>query len=151
MTLNTQPRLEHLQLQPIVVIAPDEPLNLAARLMRSSNISSLVVNEPTRPVSILTERDLTRALADGLDASTPVAAVASPNPQTIGADATAVDAATCMLRDGIRHLVVTRSNRAIGVVSMRDVLGLLLQTVTPDAVYVMVKQAWYDIPENWLG
>jgi len=119
--------------------------------MRSSNISSLVVNEPGRTVSIVTERDLTRALADGLESDTPVTAVASARPLTVTADSTVTDAATRMLRDGVRHLVVTRGDRAVGVISIRDVLGALLQTVTPEAVFVMVKQTWCDLPENWLG
>lgn len=70
---------------------------------------------------------------------------------TIDADTTVIDAATRMLRESVRHLVVTRGNRAVGVVSMRDVLGVLVQTLTPDAVYVMIRQAWCDLPENWLG
>jgi CBS domain-containing protein len=151
MTLDTQPRIDDLSLRPIVTIAPDDSLRTAARTMRSNNISSLVVNEPGKPVSILTERDLTRALADGVEANARVAALASPNPLTVAADSTAIDAATRMLRDGIRHLIVTRGDRAVGVVSIRDLLGALVQTLTPDAVFVMVQQAWSDLPENWLG
>jgi signal-transduction protein with cAMP-binding, CBS, and nucleotidyltransferase domain len=151
MTLDTQPRIGDLTLLPIVTIAPGESLRAAARAMRSSNVSSLVVNEPATPVSIVTERDLTGALADGLAPDTAVAAVASPGPLTVAADATAIDAATRMLREGVRHLVVTRGNRAVGIISIRDLLGALLQTLTPNAVYVMVQQAWCDLPENWLG
>jgi hypothetical protein len=44
-----------------------------------------------------------------------------------------------------------RAMRAVGVVSMRDLLGGLVQTLTPDAVHVMIRQAWCDLPENWLG
>jgi signal-transduction protein with cAMP-binding, CBS, and nucleotidyltransferase domain len=152
MALDTQPRVHELSLRPIVTITPEDSLRSAARTMRSNNISSLVVNEPAKPVSILTERDLTRALADGVDPDTPLAALASSNPLTVAADATAIDAATRMLCEGVRHLVVTSGNRAVGVVSIRDLLGILVQSLTPDAVYVMVRQAaWCDIPENWLG
>jgi signal-transduction protein with cAMP-binding, CBS, and nucleotidyltransferase domain len=146
MTLDVQPRIGDLALRPIVTIAADQSLRSAARVMRSSNVSSLVVSAPVTPVSIITERDLTRALAEELDPDSSVAAVASPNPLTVAADATAMDAATRMLRDGVRHLVVTRGNHAVGVVSIRDVLGALVQTLTPDAIYVMIRQAWRDLP-----
>ena len=66
-------------------------------------------------MSILTERDFTRALAEGLAPDTPVAALASPHPLTIAAGSTVTDAATRMLRDGVRHLIVTRGNHAVGV------------------------------------
>jgi signal-transduction protein with cAMP-binding, CBS, and nucleotidyltransferase domain len=151
MTLDTELRMEDLALRPIVTIAPGESLRSAARTMRSWNIASLVVNEPAKPVMIVTERDLTHSLADGLDPDAPVATVASAHPLTIAADMAAVDAATRMLREGVRHLIVTRDNRAIGVVSIRDLLGALVQALTPDAVYVFVQQAWCDPPENWLG
>jgi len=151
MTLDTQPRLADLSLRPIVTIGPDEPLRTAAQVMRTSNVSSLVVNQPTKPIAIITERDITRAVADGRDPGTAVIALASPNPLTIPADATAIDAATRMLGEGVRHLVVTSGDRAVGIVSIRDILGALTQTLTPDAVYLMIRQAWCDLPNNWLG
>jgi CBS domain-containing protein len=151
MALDAQLRMDDLVLRPIVTIGPDETLLSAARAMRSSNISSLVVNEPTNPVMIVTERDLAHAIADGLDPDALVATVASVSPLTITAGATAVEAATRMLREGVRHLVVTQGNRAVGVVSIRDLLGALVQALTPEAVYVFIQQAWCDLPETWLG
>jgi CBS domain-containing protein len=151
MTLDTQPRVDDLSLRPIITIGPDEPLRTAAQVMRSNNISALVVNQPTKPVAIFTERDLTRAVADGVDLGAPVITVASPNPLIIRADATATEAATRMLREGVRHLVVIRDDRAVGIVSIRDLAGALVQALTPDAVYLMIQRAWCDLPENWLG
>ena len=43
------------------------PLATAARLMRAEGVSSLVVGLPGELVSVVTERDLCGALADGLD------------------------------------------------------------------------------------
>jgi CBS domain-containing protein len=148
--LDTQLRIQDLTLRPIVTIGPDESLRTAARTMRTSNVSSLVVSEPAQPVSIVTERDLTDALADGVDPDEPLSTIASPNPRTIPADATALDAATRMLREGVRHLVVTRGHHAVGVISIRDLLGALVQNLTPEAVHVMVQQAWCDLPESWI-
>jgi signal-transduction protein with cAMP-binding, CBS, and nucleotidyltransferase domain len=62
-----------------------------------------------------------------------------------------MDVATLMLREGVRHLVVTRGRRAIGVVSMRDALAALVKAVTPDTVFVMLERMQVDAPGNWLG
>lgn len=151
MALDTHLRIADLSLRPIVTIGPDETLRTAAQIMRTSNVSALVVNQPDTPIAILTERDLTSATANGLDPSTAVTTMASPRPFTVPADATAIDAATRMLRDSVRHLIVTHDHRAIGIVSIRDLLGALIQTLTPDAIHLLIHQAWSDPPENWLG
>jgi CBS domain-containing protein len=119
--------------------------------MRAHDISALVVGRPGELVSIVTERDLTQALSDGLPPATAVTAVASPEPLTVPPDAAIVDAAMLMLRHGVRHLVVARGRHAIGVLSMRDVLAALVAAVTPDTILVMLEQLHVDPPELWLG
>jgi CBS domain-containing protein len=151
MTLDTQLRVEHLQLRPIVTIGPDEPLRTAAQVMHTHQIASLVVSEPAQPVEIVTERDLTRALATGLDPDAPVNAIASPSPVTVPVEATAIEAAKRMLLHDVRHLVVTRDERAIGVVSIRDLLRVLVDANTPQTIYAFIQQASHDLPDTWLG
>ena len=145
------PRIEDLTLGPIVSVGPESSLQAAASVMRAHNISSVVVSGPGEPVSILTERDLARAFSEDCEPATRVAALASSHPLTIPADATAMDAATLMLREGVRHLVVTRGERAVGVVSVRDLLTVLVQTVTPETVFLMLQRVECDASELWLG
>jgi CBS domain-containing protein len=145
------PRVEELGLRPVVAVASSAPLNQAARVMRAHDISALVVGEPGGLVAIVTERDLTRALADGRAPDAEVATIASADPMTVPPDATVMDVAMLMLREGVRHLVVARGGRAIGVVSMRDALAALVRTVTPDTVFVMLERIHVDAPELWLG
>ena len=145
------PRVDDLRLRPAVAVAADAPLDQAARIMRAHNISALVVGEPGELVSIVTERDLTQALADARPHETKVGAIASADPLTVPLDATVMDVATLMLREGVRHLVVTRRGHAVGVVSMRDALTALVKAVTPDTVFVMLERMEIDTPEVWLG
>ena len=93
--------------------------------MRAHNISALVVGEPHELVSIVTERDLTQALADARPEEIEVGTIGSVLPLTVSPDATVMDVVTLMLREGVRHLVVTRGDRAVGVRSMRDALAAL--------------------------
>ncbi len=145
------PRVADLRLRPAVAVAPDASLDQAARIMRAHNISALVVGEPGGLVSILTERDLTQALADARPRETDVGAIASADPLTVAPDDTVMDVATLMLREGVRHLVVTQGDRAVGVVSMRDALAALVKAVTPDTVFVMLERMETEAPEMWLG
>jgi CBS domain-containing protein len=150
-TNHVVPRVADLQLRPPVAIAPNAPLDQAARIMRAHNISALVVGEPGELVSIVTERDLTQALADARPQETEVGVIASADPLTVAPDATVMDVATLMLREGVRHLVVARGDRAVGVVSMRDALAALVKAVTPDTVFVMLERMQVEAPEIWLG
>jgi CBS domain-containing protein len=145
------PRVNDLRLRAAVAIAPNAPLDQAARIMRAHNISALVVGTPGELVSIVTERDLTQALADAHPPETEVGAIASADPLAVSPDATVMDVATLMLREGVRHLVVTSDGRAVGVVSMRDALAALVKAVTPDTVFVMLERMQIDAPELWLG
>jgi CBS domain-containing protein len=146
------PRVGDLGLRPAVAVGPEAPLDQAARIMRAHDISALVVGDPGGLVSIVTERDLTRALADARPPETEVAAVASADPLTVTTDTTVMDVATVMVRHGVRHLIVVGDNRrVVGVVSMRDALTALVQTVTPDTVFVMLQRVQIDAPEVWLG
>lgn len=144
------PRLSDLSLRPVVAVTPDVPLDRAARVMRAHDVSCLVVSRPGEAISVVTERDVTAAVADGLDAGTPVGELAAPNPLSLPLAATVLDAATVMLGTGVRHLVVTLDHRAVGVVSMRDVLAAVVRHVRPELVLDAVEQVVVDVPERWL-
>jgi acetoin utilization protein AcuB len=47
---------------PVISVAPDDPLEVAARRMREDKIGSLPVVEGGRPVGIITETDLLRQI-----------------------------------------------------------------------------------------
>jgi signal-transduction protein with cAMP-binding, CBS, and nucleotidyltransferase domain len=144
-------RLDELPLRPVVTVVPDAPLDQVARVMRAHNVSALVVGHAGDPVAIVTERDLTQALADGCPPGERVVAVASPSPLTVAHDASVIEAATLMLNEGLRHLVVSRQHRVVGIVSIRDVLAAFVSAVTPDTVFVRLQRITIEAPEYWLG
>jgi CBS domain-containing protein len=135
------PRICDLRLRSIIAIPPSATIRQTARIMREQDIAALVVAEIGDRIAIVTERDLTAALAEGADPGAPITDAASTDPITVAFDATVVDAAATMLRHAVRHLVVARGDRAVGVVSIRDVLGILVQAATPETVLVMLQQA----------
>lgn len=104
---------------------PADRLADVAKLMRRERVGAVVVMEAERLVGIVTERDVMRAVADGVD---PARAVASermtPGPRTIDRDERAAAAAELMIELGVRHLPVVEEGVVVGVISARDLLRL---------------------------
>jgi CBS domain-containing protein len=86
-------------------------------------VGALPILEGQHLVGIITERDVTAAMAEGADAAiTPVSDYMTAAPEVLQPDSELADAAHLMLDMGIRHLPIVRSGRLVGVLSMRDVL-----------------------------
>ncbi|WP_460125171.1 CBS domain-containing protein [Stetteria hydrogenophila] len=112
---------------PPVTVDEKTPLKEAARRMCESRVGSvLVVNSEGRLVGIITERDLI-CLAykeEGMDLQAWMAM--TENPVTVGPDTPVDEVVEKMASSGVRHLpVVDKDGRPLGVISVRDVLGLL--------------------------
>jgi CBS domain-containing protein len=107
------------------VIATNHYESLAdvAVRMRDHAVGAVAIMEGEQLKGIITERDLTRATADGLSPRvTSAAAYMTPDPVTIGADEPVREASSTMAARGIRHLPVVEDGRVIGVISARDLL-----------------------------
>ena len=96
----------------------------AAILMKEKGKGALLVVEASRLTGIFTERDaLFRVIAAGRDpATTLLADVMTPQPQTIHPDEPFVEALRVMHKRGFRHWPVVEHGRPLGVVSARDAL-----------------------------
>lgn len=102
-------------------------LTTAAALMRDHRCSALLAETRAGGIGVVTERDIVLALADAGAAADWVTDVMTRDVVVVSADATIAEAAQTMLDAGIRHLVVEDPERdRVGIVSMRDLLGPLL-------------------------
>ncbi len=110
---------------------PDTTLGEAALAMQSSDLGSLAVVEGTSLLGLVTERDLRNAIAGGIDlGSTRVSEVMGVEPDTFDPDLDVWDAAAWIAESGYRHLpVVDDEGQLLGVVSLRDLLKSLVDTV----------------------
>ena len=108
---------------------PEKSVRAIAHAMKSYNAGAVLVvdaNDGTLQ-GICTERDLNfKVLAEGLDANTtPVSEVMTHSPMAIGPEMPFGHALHLMYEGGYRHMpVVDPSGKPIGVVSVRDALGL---------------------------
>jgi CBS domain-containing protein len=108
-------------------LGPDSTLADVARLMRLDDCDSVAVMSEKRLLGIITERDLVRAIADGVDPEQVRADVfMSADPATVTADEDVSVVAVKMMKLGIRHLpVLDAKGIPIGLISARDLVAVL--------------------------
>ncbi len=109
----------------VVKATPETPIREAARILREKNIGLLVLvdsRDPSKVVGVVSERDLVRAVAEGIDFSRPVWDIATKTVITIEAEEPLSKAASLMRQHNIRHLVVTKDGKLYGVLSIKDIV-----------------------------
>lgn len=108
----------------VVTIQPDQSIREAIAQLAEHNIGALVaIDETNRPVGILSERDITRALArDEQIFSKSVSALMTKNLITGLPQDDLISVANTMTEKRIRHLPVVERGRLVGIVSIGDVL-----------------------------
>ena len=103
-----------------------DSLRAAAARMWRQQTGSLLVTEDGRLAGIITERDVLRAVALGADPDkSSVDDVMTAEVFTVPPDMDLQDAARLMAARWIRHLPVVDGEAILGVVSMRDMTGVL--------------------------
>lgn len=110
----------------VVTVGPDASLVEVATALISADIGAVVVGSATEVKGIVSERDLVRAVAEGSDlAATQAASVASTELVWADAGCSVDEVAEQMMEHWVRHVLVEDGGRLVGMVSARDVLGVL--------------------------
>ena len=109
-------------------ISVDERLTLRslAAVLAELDIGIALVATPDGSASVVSERDVVRALADGADPDEVWAADVASNDLVLAEPEEAiVDVAARMSAEAVRHVTVVDRGAIVGVVSARDVLPVL--------------------------
>ena len=111
----------------LLTVEPSTSLAEVARRMRIDDADSVAVMSSGKLVGIITERDLVRAIADGVDPRQAGAdLVMTADPSTVNADEEVSVVAMKMMRLGVRHLpVVNAEGKPVGLVSARNLIAML--------------------------
>jgi CBS domain-containing protein len=95
----------------VLTVDPSDTIGEAAQKMVDREVSSAVVSDYGRLIGILTERDLTRAVAGRTHSSEArVREWMTPDPVTLPRSASPQQAAEIMLERGFRHIPVIEAN-----------------------------------------
>jgi CBS domain-containing protein len=113
----------------VVTVWLDKRLDQIPPLFDERNIASVaVVDHAGRPVGIVTDRELVRALArrgvGALDA--PVSQVMLSPPPSCSPDHSVGDVLRQMTENRVRHVLVMRDNAMAGIVSIGDLVKIRL-------------------------
>ncbi|MFT3765826.1 MAG: CBS domain-containing protein [Minicystis sp.] len=118
----------------VVIAELGETAAVAARRMRDFRVGCVVVVRDSRPVGILTDRDLViRVVAEGRDAErTPISEIVTYEAATVPRDAALETAVRVMSDRGVRRLpIVTDEGKITGIVTADD-LTVMLATMLGD-------------------
>jgi CBS domain-containing protein len=111
----------------LLSVEPETTLAEVARHMRKDDSDSVAVMSDGRLVGIITERDMVRAIADGVNPQEARAdLVMTADPATVSNEEDVSVVAVKMMRLGVRHLpVVNKDGEPVGLVSARNLVAIL--------------------------
>jgi CBS domain-containing protein len=134
-------RVSEIMTNAAVVDQPGDTLAEAARKMWKQQTGSLLVLDGEELVGIITERDILKAVAlsTPLD-HTPISEVMTKDVVTVGPGTSLREAAKVMADRWIRHLPVLDGSKLVGIISQRDLSGVLAGALNePEALEQLVE------------
>jgi CBS domain-containing protein len=108
----------------VVCVAPTDTLREVAGVLIDNSIGAVVVGSQDDPAGIVSEHDIVRAVADGVDPATTAADIAHTELFWTQASTTVAVVAAQMMDQYVRHMLVEDGGRLSGIVSARDLLGV---------------------------
>lgn len=111
----------------LVSCSLDTPICDVADLMKDKDVGAVLITENDRPVGIVTDRDIVlRCVCDELELTTPVEQIMTKTVESVHIDDGIQDVVRCMKDKKIRRIpVVDDSEKAVGLISFGDIIGLL--------------------------
>jgi CBS domain-containing protein len=115
----------------LTAVAPNDHVAAAAYLMKRADATSIVViddEKARKPVGLITEADIVRAVADGKNLNEiRILALMTPDPAVIRTTAGIREAARIMVGGHFRHLPVTDDSGSLqGMADILDICDALL-------------------------
>ncbi len=110
-----------------VSVRPDTTLRQVAETLAREEVGAVPVKGADGLVGIVSERDIVRAIAEGVDLDSERADdVMTFELVSVESAASIDEVARIMIDGGIRHLPVVDAGGPVGIVSIRDLIGSFL-------------------------
>lgn len=121
---SAQPTVGKYMQENVLTIPADATLKEVGQSLLDNQVSTLLVTEGDEYVGIISDRRLAReGIAKGLSPeTTAVRAIMRPKLLTIESDQPVREAQVMMKANGVRHLVVTKQEKIVGIVSISDLI-----------------------------
>lgn len=109
-------------------VTPTLTLREAAEELAVEWIGLSIVADHRGVLGVVSERDIVRGLAEGADPDEErVIDVMSEDVAALDEAASILEGANVMTANEIRHLAISREGVIVGVVSIRDIVGVMLE------------------------
>ena len=118
----------------LLSVASGDALGDVAQRMVDRDVGAVLVMEGEELIGILTERDVLRAVAAGIEDQTVVSDWMTRDPETMSPDDTTEHAAVLMIHGGFRHMPLVEGDRVVGMLSIRDLMRVVLDNAVPRGV-----------------
>lgn len=102
----------------------------AAKLMSRWKIGALVIVQGARPIGMITEGDVSKAVARKLNPGKTPVGFKRKKLIAIGQDERLEDAARLMASSGIKKLPVMEGDKLVGIITQTDIVGSSFALVT---------------------
>ncbi|MCQ8893764.1 MAG: CBS domain-containing protein [Methanolinea sp.] len=120
------------------------------KILKRTGISGVPVLKKNKLVGIITRKDLLRKAEESQ-----LGLLMTPDPVTIGPDASIREAASLMIRESVRRLPVVEDGRLVGLISVADLVAALAQLKIKDEIkdaYISQTFAiWEETPLPLVG
>ncbi|MGH2724674.1 MAG: CBS domain-containing protein [Actinomycetota bacterium] len=135
-------RISDIMTKAAVTDRPDDTLAAAASKMWDQQTGSLLVIEGEDLLGIVTERDILKAVATGTPLDTPISELMSKGLITVEPGTSLREAAGIMTDRWIRHLPVLEGGKLVGIVSQRDLSGVLAGALNePEGLHRLIESS----------
>jgi len=102
----------------------------AAKAMVKWKIGALIITGGSSPVGIITEGDISRSVAKGIEAGSTLIEFAKKKLITVSPDETLEAAAKTMADAGVKKLPVMDEGKLVGIVTQTDIVNSSFSLVT---------------------
>jgi CBS domain-containing protein len=145
-------RVSEIMTKAAVIDHGEDTLAEAARKMWKQQTGSLLVMDGEDLVGIVTERDVLKAVASGARLEeVRVSEVMSKDLVTVGPGTSLREAAKVMADRWIRHLPVVDGGKVVGVMSQRDLAGVLAGALNEPEILEQLVEASELVRERRLA
>jgi CBS domain-containing protein len=118
----------------LLTVEQGDRIGEVAQRMVDRDVGAVLVMEGSALTGILTERDILRAVAAGIQDETLVSDWMTRDPETMSPDDTTAHAAVLMIHGGFRHMPLVEGDEVVGMLSIRDLMRVVLDNAAPRGV-----------------
>jgi len=118
----------------LLTFTPGDSLGEVAQRIVERYVGAVIVMEGEALAGILTERDMLRAVAAGIQDEWVVSDWMTRDPETMAPEDTTQHAAVLMIHGGFRHLPLVEGDDVVGMLSIRDLMRIVLDNAAPRSV-----------------